>query len=237
MSSSTVRLVSVLPGLLGTYGDGGNVIVLSRRLSWRGIDSEVLAVGAGEPIPTSGDIYVLGGGEDDAQVAALGALRGSALSVAVDRGATVLAVCAGLQLLGQSLELASGERVSGLGLLDLETGRLSTRAVGETIAEPDNTLSLPLLTGFTNHAGSTHLGTAARPLGRVLSGPGNGGHGDEQEGVLQGAIIGSYLHGPLLARNPALADLILSRVVGGPLPDLVPGQAEALHDERINAQR
>lgn len=237
MSSSAVRLVSVLPGLLGTYGDGGNVTVLARRLSWRGIDSELITVGAGEAIPTNGDVYLLGGGEDDAQAAALEALRGSALSTAVDQGATVLAVCAGLQLLGHSLELSDGRRVSGLGLLDLETGRLPTRAVGETIAEPDSTLGLPLLTGFSNHAGSTQLGSAARPLGRVLSGPGNAGLGDDQEGVLQGTIIGSYLHGPLLARNPALADLILARILAAPLPQLPPGQAETLHEERIKAQR
>ena len=149
----------------------------------------------------------------------------------------MLVVCAGLQILGESLELNDGRRVAGLGLLDLVTDRMPKRAVGETVAECDPALGVPPITGFSNHGGGTRLGPAARPLGRVLSGPGNAGDDDRDEGVLQGAVLGSYLHGPLLARNPALADLLLSRAVGGPLPELPPGPAEVLHQERLDAQR
>lgn len=236
MSSSALRLVSVLPGLLGTYGDSGNVLVLRRRLAWRDIGVEVLTVGAGEAVPTTGDLYVLGGGEDDAQLAALEELQRSGLTAAIEAGAVVLAVCAGLQILGESLELSDGRRVSGLGLLDLVTTRLPARAVGEVVAEPEPALGLPLLTGFSNHGGSTVLGPEARPLANVQRGPGNAGENDTEEGALQGSVVGTYLHGPVLARNPALADLLLARALGTTLAPLPDGPPEALHSERIAAR-
>ena len=236
MTASRVRIVSVLPALLGTYGDGGNVVVLERRLAWRGIAVEVVRTGVDDPVPDGGDLYVLGGGEDEAQLLALDVLRTSALRAVVDRGTPVLAVCAGLQLLGRTL-MAGDLDVEGLGLVDLTTTRLHRRAVGEIVTRPDSSTGLARLTGFVNHGGSTVLGPDARPFAEVLEGPGNAGGSDPVDGVLQGSVVGTYLHGPVLARNPALADLLLTRAVGSPLPVLPPGPPEQLHEERLAGRR
>lgn len=215
--TSCVRAVALYPELLGTYGDGGNVLVLQQRLRWRGLGCEVVTVPLSSPVPRGGDLYILGGGEDDAQIAALTALRSSPLVDAVEAGGQVLAVCAGLQLLGRSFSTASGNEHEGLGLLDVTTDRLVTRAVGEVTAAPE-LAGLPLLSGFENHAGRTVLGSTARPLARVVHGTGNGN--DAAEGAVTDQVVATYLHGPVLARNPDLADLLLQRVLGMPLAPL-----------------
>ncbi|WIV59188.1 type 1 glutamine amidotransferase [Amycolatopsis nalaikhensis] len=212
---SVVRIGLLLPDLLGTYGDCGNAEVLHRRLAWRDIPAAVVALPLGTAIPASLDVYLLGGGEDSAQTLAADALtRQPGLLRAVDRGAPVLAVCAGLQLLGQQFTVDYGRPRPGAGLLDLVTTAATHRAIGEVITQPEpGPLSEPL-TGFENHQGHTELGPAARPLGRVIRGVGNGTGFD---GIVQGRVIGTYLHGPVLARNPELADLLLSWVIGRPL--------------------
>lgn len=227
---SSVTVVSLFPSLLGTYGDGGNALILQRRCQWRAIDVELIAVNAGDAVPTGGDIYLLGGGEDGSQLAAMSALRGTAaaassLSVALEAGAQMLAVCAGLQLLGHSFADSTGATTPGLALLDVTTGRLTTRAVGELLADPDPTLGIPALSGFENHGGHTVLGPAATPLGLVRRGTGNGPAAPGEavsEGALQGGIVATYLHGPVLARNPALADLLIARAMGTALAALTP---------------
>lgn len=240
-STSTVRIVSLYPELLGTYGDGGNALVLARRLEWRGIAHDHVLVGAGTPVPDDADIYLVGGGEDAPQAEAareLAADRG--LHRAVERGAAVLAVCAGMQILGHSFPDAEGRALAGLGLLDCTTVRVDRpRAVGElltldgVIASPTGPIPLGRLTGFENHAGRTIPGPGSRPLGTVEVGEGNG---DGTEGVVTGRVVGTYLHGPALARNPALADALLSFVVGddvlAPLDD---GEVDALRSDRVRA--
>lgn len=233
MSSTTpLRIVSVFPDLLGTYGDGGNVRVLAQRLTMRGVPVDVVSVPLTCEVPADGQLYVLGGGEDDAQVQALQSLRAGQLSAAVERGAHVLAVCAGLQLLGTAFTGADAVRHEGLGLLDAETTRLPARVVGDVIGQFSAELGLPALNGFSNHGGGTVLGPAARPLATVTKGFGNDGTARSAEGALQGTIVASYLHGPLLARNPALADWLLEQVLDRELPPLPAGPPEALHAER-----
>src|SRR3954447_2710928 len=227
----------IYPDLLGTYGDGGNALILAQRLRWRGTAAEIVEVRAGQPAPASCDIYVLGGGEDAPQaLAADQLLIDRPLHKAVDGGAVVFAVCAGLQVVGRSFLVAGGRLRPGLGLLDVTTGRAARkRAVGEIVVEPDPHWSgrLPVLTGYENHAGITELGPDAVPLGRVIAGIGNGA-GDGLEGAACGKVLGTYLHGPVLARNPALADLLLSWAVGDlePLDDSEP---EELRAERLAA--
>lgn len=240
MRTSALGVAVLFPELLGTYGDGGNVLVLQRRLAWHGVDSVTVPVGLDQPLPHGCDLYVLGGGEDRAQTAALAALRRSrGLQTAVDRGAPVFAVCAGLQLLGATLTDRDGAVAVGLGLLDADTRLGPTRLVGEVVAVPDRQLDLPTLTGFANHAGRTRLGPRARPLGTVVSGPGNdtddgaGTGGASGEGAVQGSIVASYLHGPVLARNPALADLVLGRALGRSLEPLLHPQERALRRELL----
>lgn len=232
---SAVRIVVVHPDLLGTYGDGGNAVVLAQRLRWRGWDAEVIEAPSSEVVPRSADIYCIGGGEDGPQAASAALLvEQGTLRAAVDDGAAVLAVCAGFQVVGESFPSASGELRSGVGLLDVRTERgRGPRAVGEIVSEPSAPLSLPLLSGFENHAGATRLGSGVVALGTVRVGVGNGG-GDRSEGAISGKVLGTYMHGPVLARNPRLADLLASWVVGplGPLDD---SEAEQLHAERVRA--
>ena len=235
---SALRIVSVYPMLLGTYGDGGNLRVLAVRARARGHQVDAVELDAGEPVPSTADVYVLGGGEDDAQVAAAQALRhDGGLARAVDAGAVVFGVCAGYQLLGSEFPGSDGAATPGLGLLDVTTTRLPERAVGELLVSPtaDSGLIEPL-TGYENHAGGTRLGPVARPLGAVRRGVGNGaGSPVPSEGAVQGRIVGTYLHGPGLARNPELADLLLSWALGEPLTPWQQPDITALRAERLRA--
>ena len=229
----TLSIVSVYPELLGTYGDAGNVQVLERRLAWRSIPVEVVAVTVREPVPSSGHLYVLGGSEDDNQARALEGLLASPLREAVARGAHVFGVCAGLQLLGTSLTDLRGVQRDGLGLLDATTRRLPRRVLGEVVADFDVDAALPSLTGFANHGGGTTLGADARPLALTRCGGGNDGTQHGPEGAVQGTVVSTYLHGPVLARNPAFADWLLERALGQALPALPSDPSVALHDECV----
>lgn len=234
MADSAVRIGLVLPDVMGTYGDGGNAVVLRRRLLLRGISAEIVEITLSDPVPSSLDIYTLGGAEDYAQrLATRHLLRYPGLQAAAARGAPVLAICAAIQVLGQWYETSAGERVDGVGLLDLVTAPQSVRTIGELVTRPAvSGLSDPL-TGFENHRGGTVLGSSAAPLGAVLRGFGNRS-GDRIDGAVQGSIIASYMHGPCLARNPALADLLLARVVGELAPlDL--DEIALLRRERLGA--
>ncbi|MBF6349904.1 glutamine amidotransferase [Nocardia flavorosea] len=234
MSESTVRIGLVLPDVMGTYGDGGNAVVLRQRLRWRDIDAEIVEITLPDPVPDSLDIYTLGGAEDSAQrLATRHLLRYPGLQTAAGRGAPVLAICAAIQVLGRWYETSSGERVEGVGLLDATTTPQQTRAIGEVTTAPLlSGLSAPL-TGFENHRGGTALGPDATGLARVTRGVGNG-VGDGLEGVVQGAVLGTYMHGPALARNPELADHLLCRALGvDSLPPLDLPEVEQLRRERL----
>ena len=230
-----VRLVWVYPDLLSTYGDRGNLLVLERRARLRGIATEPVFVKSDQPVPPDGDIYLLGGGEDLPQVLAARRLRADGgLADAADRGAVVFAVCAGYQLLGHEFGGADGEPTAGLGILDIRSGRGERRAVGEIVADVDPALGVPALTGFENHQGVTRLGPNAIPLAHVTRGIGNG---DGTEGAHAGRVLGTYLHGPALVRNPGLADLLLGWVAG-PLPPISHEDdelAQTLRQERLAA--
>ena len=229
-----VRIALVFPSLLGTYGDGGNASVLAQRLRWRGIDADVIDVEVDAAVPEQTDIYVLGGGEDVAQTLAVSRLANGVLKRAADRGAPVFAVCAGFQILGETFLDGRGEVYGGLGLIDCRTDRLpGPRAVGELLGQPVAAGLTGPLTGYENHGGRTLLGSAAAPLAQVEFGTGNG---DGVDGAVQGSVVATYLHGPALARNPALADWILSRVTG-PLAPLDDREEDELRRERLAAVR
>jgi len=233
----TLRIAVVYPDLLGTYWDGGNGVVLARRASWRGFDAEVLQAASDRPLPDA-DVYCLGGGEDGPQVRAARALiDDGSMPDRVAGGAVVLAVCAGFQVVGRSFPGADGAPHDGLALLDVTTVKgEGPRAVGEVVTEVDEASGLPglpTLTGFENHGGRTSLGEGLSPLGRTRAGIGNG---DGTEGAVSGRVVGTYLHGPVLARNPALADLLLAWALGeknlAPLDDAA---AESLRAERLSS--
>ncbi len=244
-SGSALTVVVIYPDLLGTYGDGGNGLVLARRAKWRGLDVSLVQAPSDRPVP-HGDIYCIGGGEDGPQVRAASTLiADGTLTRAVENGAVVLGVCAGFQLLGREFPDAADRPHEGLGLLDVTTRKgTDLRAVGELVATvgpdsprgPDGS-ALPPLTGFENHGGVTTIGPRAFPLARVVTGVGNGG-GDGTEGAWTGRVIGTYLHGPVLARNVALADLLLGWALGSrgerrPLIRLEDEEENALRTERL----
>jgi lipid II isoglutaminyl synthase (glutamine-hydrolysing) len=194
-----------------------------------------LDVRSDQPIPTSGDIYLIGGGEDRPQRLAAERLRRDGhLYQAVQNGAIVFAVCAGYQILGHEFVNDLGQREPGLGLLDVTTTRgEGERCVGDVLADIDPRLGLPSLTGFENHQGITHLGPTARPLARVQIGKGNG-TGDGTEGAYNDTVFGTYMHGPVLARNPLIADLLLKLALDvNALPPTDDRWYEALRSERI----
>jgi CobQ-like glutamine amidotransferase family enzyme len=230
VSTESLRIVWIYPDLLSTYGDRGNVLILARRAQLRGMPVEVLEVRSNQKLPATADIYLIGGGEDGPQ--ALGAQRliaDGGLHRAVAQGSVVFGVCAGYQLLGTSF-FAKGTRCTGLGLLDISSDRGPARAVGELAGEVDPRLGIPYLTGFENHGGRTHLGAGVSPLARVSVGVGNDG---TTEGAWRGKLLGTYSHGPALARNPALADLLLRWATGiHRLPALDDSWAERLRSER-----
>ena len=235
---STLRIGLVYPDILGTYGDRGNALIIAQRAQKRGIAAEIIEIDAREPISSGLDFYLLGGGEDDSQHIAARSLQESrsALIEAHNAGAAIVAVCAGFQLLGHSYEAADGSLLEGIGLIDMITRAGANRSIGEVVieAEPSpnwGTAGPPsLITGFENHGGRTQLGQGVVPLGQVKVGTGNGNGSD---GVLGERLLGTYLHGPVLARNPELADRVLSWVVG-PLEEIDDSLERRLHDECLS---
>ncbi len=218
---SEVAICLLLPEVLGTYSDSGNAIVLAQRLRWRGIPARILTCTADQEPPTTAEIYLLGGGEDTAQLHAALWLRAHAsLCDAIATRALTLAVCAGMQILGHTMTDPRGNTHRGAGLLDIVTEPRRRRATGEVVTRGPG---IGLLTGFENHRGATTLGPEAVPFGQVLSGVGNGdGRWGRKstDGAHTEHIIATYLHGPVLARNPALADHIISRAIGTPLTEI-----------------
>lgn len=235
MADSTVRIGLVLPDVMGTYGDGGNALVLRQRLLLRGIPAEIVEITLADPVPESLDLYTLGGAEDYAQrLATRHLIKHPGLQRAAQRGAPVLAICAAVQVLGHWYETSAGERVDGVGMLDATTSPQAARTIGELATRPLLAGLTERLTGFENHRGGTVLGPSASPLGAVVKGVGNRS-GDGFDGVVQGSVIATYMHGPCLARNPQLADLLLGSVVGE-LPPLPMPEVDLLRRERLAAR-
>jgi lipid II isoglutaminyl synthase (glutamine-hydrolysing) len=232
VSTEALRIVWIYPDLLSTYGDRGNMLILARRAALRGIAAECVEVQSDQAVPEQGDIYLLAGGEDGPQaLAAERLIADGGLPRAAGRGAVVFAVCAGYQLLGSSF-FAKGAECAGIGLLDLYSDRGETRAVGELAGTVDPALGLPSLTGFENHGGRTHLGSGAKPVATVRVGIGNDG---STEGAWSGKILGTYSHGPALARNPALADLLVAWAAGMELAAVDDTWPDRLRKERLEA--
>lgn len=233
MSLTIVRLYH---DLLGTYGDQGNAEVLMHRARARGIEVDLIEIAPHDPVPTQGDIYLLGGGEDGPQTAALEMLaKDGGLNSAVANGASVFAVCAGFQIIGAQLPNAAGLPIDGLGLVDVETIYTDdSRSVGELVIRFHDETYEAIFTGFENHQGLSILGQGVTALGTVIHGVGNGRAGgsyEAPEGVHEGNIFGTYMHGPALVRNPELADMVLESAVG-PLTEYHDEFAEDLAAER-----
>jgi hypothetical protein len=237
---TTIRVGHLYPDYLNIYADRGNIAVFARRAAWRGHELDVHGIGMDDSIvPGAHDLYYVGGGQDREQflVAENLAAKAEPLIEAVHAGAALLAVCGGYQLLGRGYRGFHGEDMPGVGLLPLETVAGDTRMIGDVLLETD----LGPIAGFENHAGRTKLDPGATPLGRVVAGFGNDGESGFEGCRLQRAI-GTYLHGPLLPRNPHLADWLLAQALayrtGGEPPELasLPDELEA-QARRVSAER
>ena len=214
---SRLRVMSLYPELMNIYADRGNIAVLRARCEWRGLGFELGAASMREAVdPDAWDLFYMGGGQDRDQAAVARDMVDSkrdALHAAAARGAVVLAVCGGYQLLGHSYAMGD-EELPGVGLVDLRTVREpGPRLIGNCAIEANLGTGPRIIAGFENHGGRTYLGETAQPLGRVLKGFGNNGK-DGFEGVHEGNVIGTYLHGPLLPKNVWLADRLIELALG-----------------------
>ena len=240
-----IRVAHLYPDYLNIYADRGNIAVLAARAAWRAHELEVDELGIGDDVsPGAHDLYYIGGGQDREQllVAHDLAAKADALKEAHADGAAFLAVCGGYQLLGRGYRGFHGEDMPGVGLLPLETVAGDTRMIGNVLLETE----LGPIAGFENHAGRTMLDGGAEPLGRVVSGYGNDGSSG-YEGCRLGRAVGTYLHGPLLPRNPRLADWILGQALahrtgGEPegfpaLDDELEAEAQSVSSRRATSAR
>jgi len=209
---AVLKIAVLYPELLGTYGDGGNGLVLAERARRRGVEVSLVMAAMRDELP-SADVYLLGGGEDGPQRLASDLLAKSGFVQRVADGSHVMAVCAGLQILGRSFCVEGNDEYRGLGLVDVVTRRGETRSVGELCVR----VGEQLLVGFENHGGRTTLGEGVEPLGTVVKGRANDG---EVDGYRTDRIWASYAHGPVLAMNPWFADQILATVLGQELEPL-----------------
>ncbi len=243
-----IRVGHLYPEYLNIYADRGNIAVLARRAAWRGHELEVQAIGMGdEVVPGSHDLLYVGGGQDREQalVAPDIAGKGKALRDTVAAGAAVLAVCGGYQLLGSFYRDRLGAELPGAGMLPLHTVAGERRMIGDVLLECElEPGERRTIAGFENHAGRTILEDGAEPLGRVVAGFGNDGESGF-EGCRAGRVVGTYLHGPLLPRNPWLADWLLAQAIAHrtgeapvfePLADALEGEAHAVAADRARSR-
>jgi CobQ-like glutamine amidotransferase family enzyme len=210
VAKKTFTVGWLYPDLMNIYGDRGNILTLLKRAEWRDYDARLIELGRGASDGMEDvDVFFFGGGQDREQALVYEDLletKQAPLERAVASGAGVLAVCGGYQLLGHYYQTGEGERFPGIGLIDVHTEAGKRRFIGDVVVDSDLTDIHPqTLVGFENHSGRTYLGPKAKPLGRVRMGFGNNGE-DHTEGCIQGGIVGTYLHGSLLPKNPHLAD-------------------------------
>ncbi len=238
---SLLRVCALYPDLMNIYADRGNLLVLERRCAWRGIGFQLTPCGLEEPLDgEANDLFYLGGGQDrDQRLCAEDLLqtKREALHAAAARGAVVLGVCGGYQLLGRSYELGPGEQLPGVGLLDVRTVREDgPRLIGNVAIEVQlDGAESRVLAGFENHGGRTRLDAGQDPLGRVLRGYGNDGRSG-LEGARSGSVIGTYLHGPLLPKNVWFADWLIATALGTGSGELA-SLDDALEDEAHRGAR
>jgi CobQ-like glutamine amidotransferase family enzyme len=226
--ADVLRVCALFPDLMNIYADRGNLQLLRKRCEWRGLGFELAGAGLNDPVdPARHDLFYIGGGQDRDQVLCaedLATIKREALHAAAADGKVVFAVCGGYQLLGHAYELG-GERLPGVGLVDLETVREDgPRLIGNVAIEVELDGTPRVLAGFENHGGRTRLGAAERPLGRVLKGHGNDGRSGFEgiRGGPRGTVVGTYLHGPLLPKNSWFADWLTATALRRDPAELAP---------------
>jgi CobQ-like glutamine amidotransferase family enzyme len=206
-----LSIAHLYPREMNIYGDHGNLLTLVRRLQWRGIEAEVINYHPGADFPAQADIILGGGGQDSGQTVVEEDLRRirEPLRTCVEEGTPALVVCGTYQLFGNYFETVGGEHIEGLGILNLHTVGGEKRLIGNIVTQNER---FGEIVGYENHSGKTWLGAGEQPFAQVVSGAGNNGE-DGTEGVLHRNAIGTYLHGPLLPKNPCVADFLISRAL------------------------
>lgn len=218
-----LKICHLYPDILNLYGDRGNIICMSKRMEWRGIEAEVTGISVGDPLNYEDyDIFFIGGGQDFEQgvlLADLAAGKASEITRAVEDEKVFLAICGGYQMLGQYYKTWNGQQCDFIGALDLYTVGEKERMIGNYMYQCDASDQELVVVGFENHSGKTYLGSNVRPMGKILSGYGNNGK-DKTEGARYKNVFATYSHGPLLPKNPKLADLILKTALVRKYPNI-----------------
>lgn len=211
MIKQTITIMQLYPNDMNIYGDDGNILVLKRRLQWYGYEAKLLTYDPGDNFPDSVDIIVGGGGQDSGQGKIQADLLtiGERLKKLADDGVPMLVICGLYQLFGKFFQTSNGQTITGIGLLDIETYGKSERLIGNVVADSHQ---FGEIIGYENHSGQTFLGKNVRPLGRIRLGAGNNMN-DSTEGARYHNVIGSYLHGSLLPKNPAIADFLIEKAI------------------------
>lgn len=212
MSDRNIKILYLYPYEMNTYGDWGNAMVLKKRLQWRNYNVEIIEHRPGDSLKSKPDLIFFGGGQDSGQSLIIDDLHKNSGLIAewIEEGIPTLAVCGGYQLLGREFITADGESMAGIGVLDIVTKAETERLIGNVVIESDK---FGTIIGFENHSGRTELGDNLKELGTVKRGGGNNGR-DKKEGVIYKSTIGTYLHGPLLPKNPQVADWLIARSLG-----------------------
>lgn len=237
-----LKICHLYPDVLNLYGDGGNILCMQKRLLWRGVGAEVTRLPLGSKTSLAAfDLVFIGGGQDFEQQVLLEDLhrgRAGEIRAAAGDGVVFLTICGGYQMLGHYYETFDGKRCDFIGLLDLCTVGAKKRMIGNYKFRCTPGAGGSVVVGFENHSGQTYLGPSLEPLGTVLSGYGNNGE-DKTEGAHWQNVFGTYSHGPLLPKNPAFCDLLLSTALErkygrGELEALDDAAETAAHDELVS---
>jgi len=210
MVKQSLKITHLYPKEMNIYGDTGNVLVLTKRLEWRGIGAEVVKVGVGDDIPDDTDILVSGGGQDTGQIKVQNDLlkKSDSLHALADSGVAMIVICGTYQLFGKRFITHHEKEIKGIGIFDMETIASHDRLIGNIVTSS----KWGSLVGYENHSGKTYLADGLEALGRVTKGAGNNG-ADKSEGAVRDNVFGSYLHGPILPKNPHLADELIKRAL------------------------
>jgi CobQ-like glutamine amidotransferase family enzyme len=209
MNKKQMRVLQLYPRDMNIYGDWGNALVLKRRLRWHGYEPQLLEYNPGDALPENIDIIVGGGGQDSGQDKIQEDLQkiSNQLRKLAESGTPMLMICGLYQMFGKFFKTQDGHIIDGIGLLDIETHAGPERLIGNIVTQSTD---FGDIIGYENHSGQTFLGAGVQPLGRVIKGAGNNGQ-DETEGARYKHVIGTYLHGSLLPKNPAIADLLIEK--------------------------
>lgn len=211
MKDKTINILQLYPRNMNIYGDSGNALVLAQRTKWHGYTPNLLAYNPGDTLPTDIDLIIGGGGQDSGQDKIQADLLkiGDTLKNLAENDTPMLMICGLYQLFGKFFKTQDGHIIQGIGLFDMETHAGTERLIGNITTR--STLFGDII-GYENHSGQTFLGQSLKPLGTIIKGAGNNGQ-DNTEGAHYKNVIGSYLHGSLLPKNPTIADYLIEKAV------------------------